>query len=190
MKLLEEKILNTGKCIGDEILKVDMFLNHQIDVELLDQIGEEIKDIFKEQRPNKILTVEASGIAIAVAASRAMNYIPVVFAKKTKPSTMVDDSYTAEAMSFTKGVSSILRVSKDFLNKEDRVLIVDDFLAKGEAGMALCDIVKQAGATVVGFSAAIEKEYQGGADRLRSLGIKVQSLAVIKEMHGGKIQFK
>ncbi|MDO5441009.1 MAG: xanthine phosphoribosyltransferase [Bacillota bacterium] len=190
MKLLEEKILNTGKCIGDDILKVDMFLNHQLDVKLLDDIGEEINRIFAEDKPNKILTVEASGIAIAVAASRAMGYLPVVFAKKTKPSTMIDDSYCAEAISFTKGTSSILRVSKDFLNKDDRVLIIDDFLAKGEAGMALCDLVKQAGGTVVGFTAAIEKEHQGGAERMRNIGIKVQSLAVIAEMRDGKITFK
>ena len=190
MKALEEKILKEGVCIGDDILKVDGFLNHQIDVKFLDEIGLEIARIFGEEKPNKILTVEASGIAIAVAASNHLGGIPVVFAKKAKPSTMQDGEYVAEAVSFTKGITNMLHVSKKFLSSNDRVLIVDDFLARGEAGMALCDLVKQAGGEIVGFTAAIEKKHQGGADRMRELGIKVQSLAVIEKMHDGKIDFE
>lgn len=190
MKSLEEKIIKEGTCIGDDIVKVDNFLNHQIDVKFLDEIGKEIARLFADTNPNKILTVEASGIAIAVAASNHMGGIPVVFAKKAKPSTMQDGFYAAEAVSFTKGTTNILHVSKKFLSSEDKVLIVDDFLARGEAGMALCDLVKQAGGEVVGFSAAIEKKHQGGAERIRSLGVKVQSLAVIENMHDGQIDFE
>ncbi len=190
MKALEEKILREGTCIGDNILKVDNFLNHQLDVKFMDEMGEELARIFKENNPSKILTVESSGIAIAQSASRALGYIPVVFAKKTAPSTMIEDCYTAEAISFTKGTSSILRVSKNFLSEGDRVLIVDDFLARGEAGLALVSICEQAKAKVVGFSAAIEKKHQGGSAKLREKGIKVQSLAVIDTMHDGKVYFE
>ena len=190
MKALEEKIIKDGVCIGDDILKVDNFLNHQIDVKFLDEIGKEIARLFADAKPNKILTVEASGIAIAIAASNYLGGIPVVFAKKAKPSTMQDGDYTAEAISFTKGITNVLHVSKKFLSNEDRVLIVDDFLARGEAGVALCNLVEQSGGEVVGFSAAIEKKHQGGADRIRSLGIKVQSLAVIESMHDGQIDFE
>lgn len=190
MKSLEEKILKEGKCIGSEILKVDMFLNHQIDTKFMDEMGEEIARLFKDEKPNKILTIEASGIAIAMAASRALGYIPVVFAKKSKPSTMVDGNYMADAKSFTKGTVNTLVVAKDFLNVEDRVLLVDDFLASGEAGLAMMDLVKQAGGKVVGFTAAIEKKHQGGGDRLRKEGIKVSNLAVIEKMQDGKIEFE
>lgn len=190
MKALENKILTDGVCIGDDILKVDNFINHQIDIKLADEIGVEIARIFKDEKPNKIFTVESSGIVFAATAARAFDYLPMVFAKKTAPSTLIEDCYTAEAMSFTKGTKSVLRVSKKFLSAEDRVLIVDDFLARGEAGMALCDIVEQAGGKVVGFTAIIEKKHQGGADRLRARGIKVQSLAVIEKMQNGKITFE
>lgn len=190
MKALEEKILNEGKCIGSEILKVDMFLNHCLDVKFIDEMGEEIARIFAEERPNKILTVEASGIAIATATSRAIGYIQVVFAKKATPSTMSEEFYCAEARSFTKGTKSFLRVSKEFLGHNDRVLIVDDFLASGDAGIALCELVAQAGGRVVGFAAAIEKKYQGGAKRLRKQGVKVECLAVIDSMQDGRIIFE
>jgi xanthine phosphoribosyltransferase len=190
MKELQDKILRDGKTIGTEIVKVDMFLNHMLDIKLMDDMGEEIKRLFNEENPNKILTVEASGIPIAVSASRAFGYIPVVFAKKTKPSTMIDDAYTAEARSFTKGTTSVLRVAKDFLGEGDRILIIDDFLAAGQAGMALCDIVEQAGGKVVGFCAAIEKKHQGGADLLRSRGIPVKNLAIIDHIEDGRIIFE
>jgi len=190
MKALEEKILKEGKCIGSEILKVDMFLNHQIDVKFLDEMGAEIARLFKDEKPNKILTVESSGIAIAIAASRYFDYVPVVFAKKSKPSTMIDQSYAAQARSFTKGITNNLVVAKDFLSEADRVLIIDDFLACGEAGIALVDLVKQSGGKTVGFCAAIEKKHQGGAQRLRDMGIKVCNLAVIESMQDGKVNFE
>ena len=190
MKELEERILKDGVAIGDDILKVDSFLNQQIDTALLDNMGKEIAKIFADEKPTKVLTVEASGIAIAAAAAFHMGKLPLVFAKKSKPSTMVDDFYTAESFSFTKGTKSNLYVSKKYIGSGERVLIVDDFLAMGNSGLALCDIVKQAGATVVGYTAAVEKQYQGGADKIRELGVKVQSLAVIKEMHDGKITFE
>ncbi len=190
MKALEEKIVNEGTCIGDDIVKVDNFLNHQIDVKFLDEIGKEIARLFADSKPNKLLTVEASGIAIAIAASNHLGGIPVVFAKKAKPSTMQDGMYCAEAISFTKGVTNILHVSKKYLTSDDRVLIVDDFLARGEAGVALCDLVKQADGKIVGFAAAIEKKHQGGADRIRNLGVNVQSLAVISNIQDGKIDFE
>lgn len=190
MKELQDKIIREGKTIGTEIVKVDMFLNHQLDIRLFDAMGEEIKRLFESEKPNKILTVESSGIAIAASAARAFGYIPVVFAKKTLPSTMTEDAYTAEARSFTKGTSSVLRVASQFLNEGDRVLIIDDFLAAGQAGMALCDIVEQSGAKVVGFCAAIEKKHQGGADLLRKRGIPVKNLAIIDHIEDGRIIFE
>lgn len=189
MKSLEEKILREGSAIGTEILKVDSFLNHQMDVRFMDEIGAEIARLFARRGINKILTVEASGIAIACAASRAMDCVPVVFAKKAAPNTMTEDFYAAEAKSFTKGTVSMLRVAKQYLSPGDKVLIVDDFLASGEAGVALVSLARNAGAEVVGFSAVIEKKWQGGADRLRELGIEVKSLAVIAAINDGKITF-
>ena len=189
MKALEEKILKDGEVIGTEIVKVDGFINHRIDVKFMDEMGCEFARLFKDAKPNKILTVEASGIAIAVSSSRCFGYIPVVFAKKAAPNTMTEGAYEAEVRSFTKGTVSILHVSKKHLEKGDRVLILDDFLAHGEAGLALCDIVEQAGAQVVGLGAAIEKTYQGGAERLRARGITVKSLAAIAKIEDGKVTF-
>lgn len=189
MKSLEEKILCEGRAIGTEILKVDSFLNHQIDVRFMDEIGAEIARLFAGRGINKILTVEASGIAVACAASRHMGYVPAVFAKKAAPNTMTEDFYAAEAKSFTKGTVSMLRVAKQYLSPGDRVLIVDDFLASGEAGVALVSLARNAGAEVVGFSAVIEKKWQGGGDKLRELGIDVKSLAVIAAINDGKITF-
>lgn len=189
MKALEEKILKDGEVIGTEIVKVDGFINHKIDVRFMDEMGDEFARLFRDAKPSKILTVEASGIAIACSAARSFGYIPVVFAKKAAPNTMTEDAYTAEARSFTKGTVSLLRISKKHIDKGDRVLILDDFLAHGEAGLALCDIVKQAGAEVVGLGAAIEKTYQGGAAKLRKKGITVKSLAAIAKIEDGQITF-
>lgn len=190
MKSLEEKILREGSAIGTEIVKVDGFLNHQIDVRFMDEIGSEIAHLFANSGANTILTVEASGIAIACAASRAMGYVPVVFAKKAAPNTMTEGFYGAEARSFTKGTVSMLRVAKKYIKPGDKVLIVDDFLATGEAALAMAEIVKAAGAETVGFTAAIEKKWQGGGDKLRELGIEVKSLAVIAAIDDGKITFE
>lgn len=190
MKELIEKIKAEGEAIGIQIVKVDGFVNHQIDVAFMMKMGEAFRERFGDTPVDKILTVEASGIAIACLTSQAFDYPRVVFAKKTAPSTMVEDFYAAEARSFTKGTVSLLRVSKKFLSPGDRVLIVDDFLAHGEAAAALAEIVSQAGAVVAGFGIVIEKAFQGGGDRLRAEGHRVESLAVIDCIVDGVISFR
>jgi len=189
MQELKDRILKDGKAIGTDILKVDSFLNHQIDVKLLSHIGEEFAKRLYTEGVNKILTVEASGIAIACAAAHAMGDLPVVFAKKAAPKTMISGAYTAEIVSFTKGTQTIIRVAKEFIRPEDNVLIIDDFLASGEAALGLLNIVKQAGAKCSGIGVVIEKEYQGGSAKLRALGYNVVSLAVIASIEDGKINF-
>lgn len=189
MKTLIDKIRNEGETIGTQIVKVDGFVNHQIDVKFMMEMGTEFRNRFGDLKVDKILTVEASGIAIACMTAMAFDYPRVVFAKKMVPSTMVDGFYEAEAKSFTKGTVSMLRVSKKFLAPNDRVLIVDDFLAHGEAAMALADIVKQAGATIAGFGIVIEKSFQGGGLKLRQAGYWVESLAVIDKIEEGVIFF-
>jgi len=190
MELLKKRILSDGTKIGTEIIKVDSFLNHQIDVKLINEIGKEIARRFDKNEVTKILTIEASGIAIACIASMYFDFIPVVFAKKSSSKTMTDEYYCSQVKSFTKGITSIVRVSKKFINENDKVLIIDDFLAHGEAAAGLADIVRQAGANVAGVAVAIEKEYQGGGEKVRSLGIRLESLAVVSCIKDGKIYFK
>lgn len=190
MEALKEKIRKEGVAIGTEIVKVDGFLNHRLDVKFLDQLGQEFKDRFEGCSVDKILTVEASGIAIACGTAPWFGYPPVVFAKKAAPSTMTEDFYGAEARSFTKGTVSILKVSEKFLEKGDRVLILDDFMAHGEASSALAKIVETAGGIVVGIGAVIEKGFQGGSDKLRKQGYRVESLAVIDKISEGSIVFR
>lgn len=189
MKLLEDRILKDGRCLGRDILKVDSFLNHQIDVALVDAMGQEFARLFEGLGVNKILTIETSGIPIAYAAARAMGDLPLVFAKKTTPSTMVDGMYSAPVKSFTKGTVSNVIVSTRYLGPDDVVLLIDDFLAHGEAASGLAEICRQAGAKCVGLGAVIEKKYQGGAEKLRKLGLRVESLAVIASLEDGKIEF-
>lgn len=189
MKELKEKILREGVAVGTEIVKVDHFLNHRLDIRFLERIGREFRKRFSDDRVDKILTVEASGIAVACLTAPYFDYPPVVFAKKTTPSTMTEGFYEAEARSFTKGTVSKFRVSERFIGEGDRILIIDDFLAHGEASMALAEIVGQAGGTVVGIGAVIEKGFQGGSEKLRSSGYRVESLAVIREIREGTIVF-
>ena len=189
MKLLEDRILKDGRCLGRDILKVDSFLNHQIDVALVDAMGQEFARLFGGLGVSKILTIEASGIPIAYAAAHAMGDLPLVFAKKTAPSTMVDGFYSAPVKSFTKGTVSSVIVSTRYLGPDDVVLLIDDFLAHGEAASGLYEICRQAGAKCVGLGAVIEKKYQGGAEKLRKLGLRVESLAVIASLEDGKIEF-
>ena len=189
MKILKDRIVADGVAIGTEIVKVDSFLNHQIDVELLDQIGQEFAERFRGSEVTKILTVEASGIAVACMVARHFGNIPVVFAKKTAPSTMTEGFYGAEVKSFTKGTTSVVRVSEKFLKAEDRILIIDDFLAHGEAALGLANLVEQAGASLAGVGSVIEKQFQGGSKRLRDLDIHVESLAVIESIKDGEITF-
>ncbi|MGN0771404.1 MAG: xanthine phosphoribosyltransferase [Christensenellales bacterium] len=189
MKLLEEKILKDGKVLSDDVLKVDSFLNHQLDVEFLSRLGKEIYEKFKDCGVNKILTVEASGIALACMTAQYFA-CPVLCAKKHKSINISDDIYYSKVYSFTHKTENLIMVSKEYLHSSDKVLIVDDFLAGGNACMGLIDIVKQAGAQVVGISAGVEKTYQGGYDRLTKMGYEVYSLAKIAKMKDGKITFE
>ena len=189
MKALEEKILKEGTVLPGNILKVNSFLNHRLDVDFLMEIGEEIATIFKNEKIDKILTIETSGIAVAVAAAAKM-HIPVVFAKKHKSKNLSNDLYTTVVHSFTHGTDYTVVVSKEFLNSGERVLIIDDFLANGKALLGLIDILGQAGAQTVGCCCVIEKGFQGGGDALRAQGIRVESLAIIEQMSNTSLTFR
>lgn len=181
MKLLEEKILKDGVIKGGNVLKVDSFLNHQIDVPFIAKLGEEFKRLYADTPITKILTIEASGIGLASVAAMYFN-VPVVFAKKSSGSNMDKDVYFTEIYSYTHNKVNEVVVSKRFINTEDHILIIDDFLANGCALEGLIDIVRQAGATVEGVGIAVEKGFQGGGDKLRASGIRVESLAIIEKM--------
>ena len=190
MKILEDRILRDGKVKPGNVLKVGGFLNHLIDQQLLDEIGKEISALLCGQNITKILTIEASGIAIACAAAHYVQ-APVLFAKKSKTINISSDCYCAEVYSFTHQVAKVIMVEKEFVCADDRVLIVDDFLANGAAINGLMSIVEQAGATLVGCAVAIEKGFQGGGDALREKGVNVQSLALIDSMDDdGNIVFR
>ncbi len=188
MKAMEEKILREGQILPGEILKVGSFLNQQIDTEFLKEMSEEIATLFKDCGATKILTVEASGIAIATAAGLAMN-IPVLFAKKHKTSNVDGEILSAPVHSYTHGTDYNIVVSKNYLSPEDKVLMVDDFLASGNAFMGLLGLINGAGATCVGACAAIEKRFQGGGDMLRKMGIRLESLAIISAFEGNSVVF-
>lgn len=181
MKLLQKRIVKDGQIEAGNILKVDSFLNHQIDVSLLEEIGKEFHRQFAGQTVNKILTIEASGIAIACIAARYFQ-VPVVFAKKTRSLNIAGDVYTAKVESFTHKNTNDIIVSKKFLSPGDRILIVDDFLANGKAILGLAKLVEQAGATLVGAGVVIEKGFQDGGKRIREAGIDLRSLAIVEEM--------
>ncbi len=191
MHLLEDRIVKDGKVFSGNVLKVDSFLNHQIDVELLDEMGSEVKQLFKDETVTKVLTIEASGIGVGCMVAKHFS-CPLLFAKKTKTLNIKGDVYTSKVESFTHQCTYDIIVSKDFLNENDTVLIVDDFLAKGNALIGLIDIVNQSGAKLAGCAIAIEKGYQGGGDKLRAQGIKVESMAIIDEMDDttGNIVFR
>ena len=188
MKLLEDKIVAEGNAIGSDILKVDMFLNHQIDVDLLCEIGKEFRRIFDSTEITKIVTIEASGIGIACIAAQYFS-VPVVFAKKGANRNVGDNIYKADVYSFTKGVTTTIGISKDYISPDDRILIIDDFMANGKAVHGLINIINQAGASVEGIGIVIEKGFQPGGDALRSLGYRVESLAIIKAIDDGKVIF-
>lgn len=181
MKLLEEKILKDGVIKSGNVLKVDSFLNHQIDVPFVAELGKELQRQFADRPINKILTIEASGIGIACVA--AMHFqVPVVFAKKSSGSNMDKDVYFTQIYSYTHSKMNDVVVSKRFLSKDDHVLIIDDFLANGCALEGLIDIVRQSGGTVEGVGVAVEKGFQGGGDKLRAAGVNLHSLAIIESM--------
>ena len=171
MKTLEDKIFNEGIIINNDILKVDCFLNHQIDTVLIDELALDIIDFFKDTKVDKVLTIETSGIAIAYAVARVLR-VPIVFAKKSKSATVGDDVYTTEIKSFTRNIVSKVTVSNKYLREKENILIVDDFLAEGNAAMGLIDLCNQAKANVVGFATAIEKGFQGGRKKIEDNGIK------------------
>lgn len=181
MQLLEERIRRDGIVREGNVLKVDSFLNHQIDVSLLNEMGRELHRLFENDGVNKILTIEASGIGIACIAAQYFG-VPVVFAKKAASKNISGDVYTSRVHSFTKDKYYDVMVSKDFLHEGDRVLIIDDFLAKGAALIGLCEIIKEAGATVVGAGIAVEKAFQDGGKKVRDMGIRVESLARVASM--------
>ena len=190
MNFLEQKILKDGKVLPGEVLKVDSFLNHQIDVNLLQKCGEEWYRLYKDAGITKIVTIEASGIGIACVAAQFFG-VPVVFAKKSKSLNLGSDCYTAEVYSYTKAATKTVMISKKYLSPEDKILIIDDFLANGSALRGLISIIDQAGASVAGIGIAIEKAYQGGGDDLRAKGYRIESLAEISSMNeDGSIVFR
>lgn len=191
MNFLEERIVKDGVVKEGSVLKVDSFLNHQMDIELFNEIGKEFKRRFEGKNINKILTIEASGIGIACIVAQYFN-VPVVFAKKAKSINLEGEMYTAEVESFTHQVKNQVIVSKKFLSPDDHVLIIDDFLANGCALYGLIQIVNQAEATVEGIGIAIEKGFQAGGKLIRDLGYQVESLAIIDEMDAktGEIKFR
>ena len=189
MKLLEERILRDGKIGAGDVLKVDCFVNHQIDVPFMNEVTKEFYRLFRDENVTKIVTIEASGIGIACLAATHFN-VPVVFAKKTPTNNIFGDVYTAQVYSYTHERNYTVRISKEFLNSDDRVLIIDDFLAKGNALTALISLVQNAGATVVGAGIVIEKMYQNGGKIIRDSGIRVESLAKIRSMDENGIIFE
>ncbi len=190
MQLLEERIRRDGQLGAGNVLKVDNFLNHQIDVEFICELGKEFERLFHDCGVNKILTIEASGIGVACLTAQYF-HVPVVFAKKSKTSNIVGDVYTASVESYTHGTTNTIMVSRRFLNPGDRILIIDDFLANGKALEGLIQLVEDAGATVVGAGIVIEKAFQPGGDLIRKRGIRVESLARVSAMdaENGTIEF-
>ncbi|MFS0687967.1 xanthine phosphoribosyltransferase [Sporosarcina sp. 179-K 8C2 HS] len=189
MRQLQEKIMQDGKVLSNQVLKVDSFLNHQIDPPLMKAIGEEFADRFKEEGVTKILSIESSGIAPAMMAGLVLG-VPAIFARKRKSLTMSDHLFTADVHSFTKNETNEISVSKDFLKKGDKVLVIDDFLANGQAVLGLLDIVEQAEAELVGVGIVIEKGFQPGGAMIREKGIRVESLAILESLAHGKVEFK
>ena len=191
MKLLEDRIRRDGVVKEGNVLKVDRFLNHQMDIELFQEIGKEFKRRFANENVNKILTIEASGIGIACIAAESF-HVPVVFAKKTQTKNIAGEVYTTQVESFTHGRIYDIIVSKGFLGKGDRVLLIDDFLANGKALEGLAQLVQDSGAELVGAGVVIEKGFQRGGDAIRAKGIHLESLAIVESMNDktGEIVFR
>lgn len=186
MESLGRKVKEDGVVIDEKILKVDGFLNHQIDAKLMNDVGKTFYESFKDAGITKILTIEASGIAPAIMASFHFD-VPCLFAKKAKPSTLKDGFYSTDIHSFTKNKTSTVIVSEEFLGADDKVLIIDDFLANGDASLGLNDIVKQANATTVGVGIVVEKSFQNGRQRLEDAGLYVSSLCKVASLKGDKV---
>ena len=189
MRKLEEKILSCGKVLPGNVLKVDSFLNNQLDIKLLSSLGKDIYKHFKKKDVTKIFTVESSGIALACLTATYFG-CDVVFAKKGSPSNLSSEVYSAKCYSYTHKVENQIKIPIQYINNTDKILIIDDFLAHGEATGALMDIINQAGATLVGVGIAIEKGFQGAGDKMREQGIDLYSLAVIDKMDDSSITFR
>ena len=191
MKALEEKIMAEGQVYPGNVLKVGSFLNHQIDVPFMMEVGKEFYRLYENDGVNKILTIEASGIGVACLAAQFFN-VPVVFAKKSQTKNIAGEVYTSKVVSFTHGREYEIVVSKSYIKPEDRILIIDDFLANGKALEGLIKIINQAGATVVGAGIVIEKGFQPGGENLRKQGVRVESLAIVESMNDetGEIVFR
>jgi xanthine phosphoribosyltransferase len=188
MKELREAIIRQGFGIGQDIVKVDMFLNHRLDIDLLTKIGHAFHAAFSDEPVDMILTVEASGIAAAITTAQAFGNVPVIFAKKSRTtSTLNNDVYEAKVYSFTHKTDNYIRIAKSYLPTGSRVLIIDDFLANGEAAEGLAQIARQAGAHVSGIGICIEKGFQPGGQRLRNEGFRVVSLATVTGIENGKL---
>lgn len=188
MKMLEERIVKNGRNLGNGILKVDGFINHQVDPQLMDACGKEFAARFQSVGATKVLTAEISGIAPALMTALALR-LPIVYARKTKPNTMPDQVFLTLAPSHTKGRTIELIVSPEFIAEGDKVLIIDDFLATGQTILGLVRLAQAAGATVVGIGALIEKTFDGGRELLASVGVPIEALAVITDMQDGKLVF-
>ncbi|MDG4505821.1 xanthine phosphoribosyltransferase [Streptococcus suis] len=188
MKALEARILKDGQVLGENILKVDSFLTHQVDFRLMKEMGHVLADAYRSKEITKVVTIEASGIAPAVYVAESLD-VPMIFAKKHKNITMTEGILTAEVYSFTKQVTSTVSIASKFLSSEDRVLIVDDFLANGQAAKGLIDIIQQAGAQVIGVGIVIEKSFQDGRQVLIDAGVPVTSLARIEKFQDGQVVF-
>ncbi|MGG3890125.1 xanthine phosphoribosyltransferase [Metabacillus fastidiosus] len=189
MELLKQRIEKDGLALNEHVLKVDSFLNHQIDPVLMQEIGKEFAERFKDAGVTKILTLESSGIAPSVMAALELG-VSVVFARKRKSLTLTDDLVTATVYSYTKQESNTIAVSSRFIKKEDTVLIIDDFLANGEAAKGLIEVVESIGAKVAGVGIVIEKSFQPGADEIESKGYRLESLARVESLKAGEVTFK
>jgi len=190
MQLLEERILRDGKVAPGNVLRVDSFINHCMDIDLLEQLAEEFYRLFKNERVDRVLTIEASGIAIATLVARLFK-VPLVFAKKSKSSNIPDTVYSCPVKSYTHGNVNTVIVTRDYLRAGERVLLIDDFLAHGEALRGLINVVEQAGGSVVGAGILVEKAYQQGGADVRAMGVRVESLARVASMDDqtGTVEF-
>lgn len=189
MELLKQKIKEVGIVVSDEVIKLDAILNHAVDPALTTAMGKEFARLYKEEGVTKILTIESSGIPIAFAAAQELN-VPMVFARRKKTLNTDNETYCERVPSFTKGIVTDIMVSKEFLNETDRVVLIDDFIANGDAARGLIRIIRRSGATLLGLGIAVEKSFQAGGRTIRESGIRVESLVKIASLTGGRIEFE
>ncbi|MBP1154818.1 MULTISPECIES: xanthine phosphoribosyltransferase [unclassified Paenibacillus] len=189
MELLKQKIREVGVVLSDEIIKLDAIMNHAIDPALTTAMGQEFARLYREERVTKILTIESSGIPIAFAAAQELN-VPLVFARRKKTLNTDTETYCERVPSFTKGFVTDIMVSKEFLNENDRVVLIDDFIANGDAARGLIRIIRRSGATLLGLGIAVEKSFQAGGRTIRESGVRVDSLVKISSLANGQIQFE